>query len=95
VDEAGFEAIREYLLEHPGEMPVRFELRRMGRFRARLVPPPALSIEASQDTRDELIPLLAGGRCEFEFDTSKRNGKAEDTQPPPVEPPPEEAGLVN
>jgi len=96
IDEAGFESIREYLLEHPGEMPVRFELRRPGRFRARLVPPPALSVEASQETRDGLIPLLAGGRCEFEFDTSKRNGKAEDTQPPPPGPTSEEeASLVN
>ncbi len=96
MDKAGFESIREYLLEHPGEMPVRFELRRPGRFRARLVPPPALSVEASEETRNGLIPLLAGGRCEFEFDTAKRNGKAEDVPPPPPGPPPEEeAGLVN
>ena len=95
MDEAGFESIREYLLEHPGEMPVRFELRRPGRFRARLVPPPALSVEANQEMQDGLIPLLAGGRCEFEFDTSKRNGKSDEAPPPPVEPPPEEAGLVN
>ena len=44
MDEERLEAIREYLLEHPGEMPVRFELLRRGRFRARLVPPPALTV---------------------------------------------------
>ncbi len=79
------------------EWSLHQELRRLGRFRARLVPPAALSVDASQETRDGLIPLLAGGRCEFEFDTSKRNGKAADTQPPPPpgSPPDEEAGLVN
>ncbi len=56
MDETAFESIREYLLEHPGEMPVRFELRRRGRFRARLVPPPALSVEATQEMQDGLIP---------------------------------------
>jgi DNA polymerase-3 subunit alpha len=96
VDEEALESIREYLLEHPGAMPVRFDLRRRGRFRARLVPPPALSIEASQATQDGLTPLLAGGRCEFEFDTARRNGTAEDApQPPPGPPPEEEAGVVN
>ena len=95
VDEAAFEAIREYLLEHPGEMPVRFELRRRGQFRARLVPPPALSVEASQETRDGLTPLLAGGRCEFEFDTANRNGKTADAPTPPETAADEEAGLVN
>jgi DNA polymerase III subunit alpha len=96
MDEEGFESIREYLLEHSGEMPVRFELRRPGRFRARLVPPPALSVDASQETRDGLTPLLGGGRCEFEFDTAKRNGKSEEAPPPPPGPPSEEeAGLVN
>ena len=93
--EEAFEAIREYLLEHPGDMPVRFELRRRGHFRARLVPPPALTVDPSEETRDGLEPLLVGGRCEFEFDTAKRNGKAADAPPPPDSPPEEEAGLVN
>jgi DNA polymerase-3 subunit alpha len=84
IDEDGFDAIREYLLDHPGDMPVRFDLRRRGRFRARLVPPPALSVDPSQETREGLEPLLAGGRCEFEFDTAKRNGKASSPPPPPA-----------
>ncbi len=95
IDEEGLESIREYLLEHPGEMPVRFELRRRGRFRARLVPPPALSVDPSQETQDGLESLLAGGRCEFEFDTAKRNGKTAGAPPPPEPPTEEEAGLIN
>jgi DNA polymerase-3 subunit alpha len=95
VNEEAFESIREYLLEHPGEMPVRFELRRRGQFRARLVPPPALSVDPSQETRDGLTRLLAGGRCEFEFDTAKRNGKPAETPPPAEAASEEEAGLVN
>jgi DNA polymerase-3 subunit alpha len=95
IDEAAYESIREYLLEHPGEMPVRFELRRRGHFRARLVPPPALSVDPSQETRDGLTALLVGGWCEFEFDTARRNGKAANAPPPPEGPPEEEAGLVN
>ena len=62
-----FEDLREYLLEHPGEMPVRFELRRRGEFRALLVPPPALQVDPSLEVRQGLLPLLgAGGRTEFE-----------------------------
>ena len=95
VNEEAFESIREYLLEHPGEMPVRFELRRRGQFRVRLVPPPALSVDPSQETRDGLTRLLAGGRCEFEFDTAKRNGKHAQDPPPPEGSTEEEAGLIN
>jgi len=95
VDESSFEAIREYLLEHPGEMPVRFELRRRGRFRARLVPPPALSVEANQETRDGLTPLLAGGRCEFEFDTAARNGTSSQPAPAPETLSDGDIGVVN
>lgn len=95
MDEAAFEAIREYILEHSGDMPVRFDLQRRGRFRARLVPPPALSIDPSQEARDGLTALLAGGRCEFEFDTAKRNGTPQE-QPSPSQPEREdEAQLVN
>ena len=75
VAEADLEQLKEFLLDHPGELPVRFELRRKGRFRARLVPPPALTVDASADTRKGLEPLLAGGWSEFEFDTSVRNGR--------------------
>jgi DNA polymerase-3 subunit alpha len=82
VAEGDLEQLKEYLLEHPGELPVRFELRRKGRFRARLVPPPALAVDASADTRRGLEPLLAGGWCEFEFDTSIRNGRSANNQAP-------------
>jgi DNA polymerase-3 subunit alpha len=75
VDQQALEEIREYLLEHPGELPVRFELMRKGRFRARLVPPPALTVDGGASIREGLKPLLAGGWCEFEFDTAVRNGR--------------------
>jgi DNA polymerase-3 subunit alpha len=95
MDESGLEAIREYLLEHPGEMPVRFELRRRGRFRARLVPPPALCVEPSAEVREGLVPLLAGGWCEFEFDTDARNGRASHSPPQAKELSDGETGVVN
>ncbi|MEE4273517.1 MAG: DNA polymerase III subunit alpha [Thermoanaerobaculales bacterium] len=93
--EERFEEIREYILDNSGDMPVRFELRRPGRFRARLVPPPALAMDPSPEAREGLLELLAGGRCDFEFDTAKRNGKA--SEPPPISEPPrvDEPGLVN
>ncbi len=74
MDEERLEEIREYLLEHPGDLPVRFELLRRGRFRARLVPPPALTVDPDTATREGLRRLLAGGWCEYEFDPSARNG---------------------
>ncbi len=91
------EAIREFLLEHSGDMPVRFELRRRGVFRARLVPPPALTVDPDQETREGLVPLLAGGWCEFEFDTERRNGRGGVAEPPPTPGPvaDEETGIVN
>ncbi|MCU0304565.1 MAG: DNA polymerase III subunit alpha [Thermoanaerobaculales bacterium] len=95
VDEERLESIREYLLGHPGDMPVRFELRRSGRFRARLVPPPALSIEASPEVREGLAALLAGGWCEFEFDTTTRNGRGDHPPPPADAMASTETGLVN
>jgi DNA polymerase-3 subunit alpha len=82
VAEGDLEQLKEFLLEHSGELPVRFELRRRGRFRARLVPPPALAVDASVDTRRGLEPLLAGGWCEFEFDTAVRNGRSANNQGP-------------
>ena len=97
LDEERFEEIREFLLDHPGDMPVRFELRRRGVFRARLVPPPALSVDPGETTREGLAPLLGDGWCEFEFDTAARNGAATPSNPPPAPGPSadEETGIVN
>jgi DNA polymerase-3 subunit alpha len=66
-DREGFGDIREFLLEHPGDLSVRIELRRRGRFVARLVPPPALTVAVDGEMRRELESLLDGGWCEFEF----------------------------
>ncbi len=84
VAEAGLEELREYLLEHPGELPVRFELIRRGRFRARLVPPPALTVDPAPATRDGLRALLGSGWCELEFDSRARNGGAPPQPSPPA-----------
>ncbi len=83
LDEAGVEELREYLLNHSGQLPVRFELVRRGRFRARLVPPPALSVDPTPEFMAGLAALLGRGRTEFEFhDTTRaRNGGG----PPPAE----------
>jgi DNA polymerase-3 subunit alpha len=99
VDEASLEDLREYLLEHPGDLPVRFELVRRGHFRARLVPPAALTVDGSRQTREALQQLLGSGWCEFEFDTPARNGG--DRAPGRNAPPPSDdrdgdvAGVVN
>jgi DNA polymerase-3 subunit alpha len=101
VDEERLEELREYLLEHPGDLPVRFELVRRGRFRARLVPPPALTVDGSPETRAGLEALAGGLHCEFEFDVSARNGgsrpsAATENAPPPFDgpdlPPPYDDG---
>ncbi len=76
VDEGMLEQLRELLLAHPGELPVRFELVRRGRFRARLVPPVALTVDPSPELRSRLNDRLGGGRFEFEFDEHPANGKA-------------------
>jgi DNA polymerase III alpha subunit len=81
IDEARLEAVREYLLEHPGDMPVRFELLRRGQFRARLVPPPALTVAPGTAAREGLKKLLGGGWCEYEFDTKARNGGGSPSPP--------------
>jgi DNA polymerase-3 subunit alpha len=94
VDEELLDAVREYLLEHPGELPVRFELIRKGRFRARMVPPPALSVDSSQATRDGLKELVGSGWTEFEFDLSARNGSP-DRRPLPEGDSGESAEVVN
>jgi len=82
MDEERLEAIREYLLEHPGEMPVRFELLRRGKFRARLVPPPALTVDPQAAIRKGLKELLGRGWCEYEFDSKARNGNGRTARPP-------------
>ena len=94
MDEEKLDEIREYLLEHPGEMPVRFELLRRGRFRARVVPPPALTVNPETATRKGLKKLLGRGWCEYEFDTKARNGKKA-AAPPPAAADGETAELVN
>jgi DNA polymerase-3 subunit alpha len=93
VDEDRLDAIREYLLENPGELPVRFELLRRGSFRARLVPPPALTVDPGTAAKRGLKELLAGGWCEYEFDTLARNGTPR--QPPEPELPGDPVELVN
>jgi DNA polymerase-3 subunit alpha len=95
MDEERLEAIREYLLEHPGDMPVRFELLRRGRFRARLVPPPALTVDPRAATREGLKELLDGGWCEYEFDSKSRNGNGKSVRPPSPTPNGDSAELVN
>jgi DNA polymerase-3 subunit alpha len=98
-DEASLEELREFLLDHPGDLAVRFELLRRGRFRARLVPPPALAVDASQETLDALHERLGSGWYEFEYDTPIRNGGSR-SRPEPVPPPVDEGdgdplGVVN
>ena len=61
---------------------MRFELIRGGSFKARLVPPPALAVDASQTTREGLKDLVGNGWSEFEFDSEARNGLP---KPPPAE----------
>jgi DNA polymerase-3 subunit alpha len=95
MDEERLEAVREYLLEHPGDMPVRFELLRRGRFRARLVPPPALTVDSQAATREGLKELLDGGWCEYEFDSKARNGNGKAARPPSPPADSDSAELVN
>jgi len=95
VDEECLEEIREYLLEHPGDMPVRFELMRRGSFRARLVPPPALTVDPQAATRKGLKKLLGSGWCEYEFDAATHNGNGRKSHPPTPTPDGNSAELVN
>ena len=95
MDEERLDEVREFLLGHPGDMPVRFELLRRGRFRARLVPPPALTVDPGAATREGLKPLLGNGWCEFEFDSSVRNGNQGARRPPEVGDERDGAELVN
>jgi hypothetical protein len=83
LEETALERIKEYLLDHPGDLPVRFELLRRGDFRMRLIPPPALTVDGAPQTREGLEALLGRGWCEFEFETRTRNGVAPDLAPTP------------
>jgi DNA polymerase-3 subunit alpha len=59
--------LRDLLLSHPGPLPVRLELVRRGAFRARLVPPPALTVSPSAELREGLAAVLGGRGYDFEF----------------------------
>ncbi|MCD4751099.1 MAG: DNA polymerase III subunit alpha [Thermoanaerobaculales bacterium] len=72
VDESKIEELRELLMTHPGGTPVRFELIRRGGFRARLVPPPALSVTPDADLRTAVEALLDGGWTELEYSQPAR-----------------------
>ncbi len=89
VNETFLEDLREFLLERPGELPVRFELVRRGRFRARLVPPPALTVSSDPEVRRELAGRLRSGWCELEL------GRAGRRSPPAAASPAHQAQLVN
>jgi DNA polymerase-3 subunit alpha len=95
MDEERLEAIREFLLDHPGDLPVRFELLRRGRYRARLVPPPALTVDPKAATREGLKRLLGRGWCKYEFDTKARNGNGKAARPPTPATKADSAELVN
>ncbi|MCP4902719.1 MAG: hypothetical protein GY906_37625, partial [bacterium] len=73
-DEEWFETLREYLLEHSGDLPVRFELVRRGQFRARMIPPPPLTVDPTPEVRAALREMLAPGGCEFEFSSDLNGG---------------------
>jgi DNA polymerase-3 subunit alpha len=94
VTEERLQGLREYLLDHSGDLPVRIELIRAGSYRARLVPPPPLTVDGSRQTRDGLKRFVGSGWSEFEFDVSVRNGVP---KPPPAatDGDPEAADLVN
>ncbi|HPA80014.1 MAG TPA: hypothetical protein PLS95_04310 [Thermoanaerobaculales bacterium] len=51
------------------------------------MPPPALTVDGSEETRDALKERLGSGWCEFEYDTPARNGGS---RPRPAPPPADE-----
>jgi hypothetical protein len=57
------------------------------------VPPPALTVDPGTAAKKGLKELLAGGWCEYEFDTQARNGTPR--QPPEPEASGDPAELVN
>ncbi len=62
--------LREVLLEHPGEVPVRLELVRRGSFRARHVPPPPLKVDPGPELLAELRARLGAGRVDLELEAN-------------------------
>lgn len=78
VNEVVLDDLRELLLAHSGKTPVRFELVRKRAFKARFVPPPALTVEPTADLRAQVESLLSGSRTELEFLGSE---KPEDVVP--------------
>ena len=74
---------------------MRFELLRRGRYRARLVPPPALTVDPKAATREGLKRLLGRGWCKYEFDTKARNGNPKSGRLPAPATEADSAELVN
>jgi len=70
VDQESLEELRELLLDHPGDLPVRFELVRPGRHRVLVAPPAVLTVEAGQEFLAEVGRLVGGGRVELVFNGS-------------------------
>ena len=66
-DEEELAELREILLHHTGDIPVRFELRRQGRFRARIMPPPALSVDPTPELREAIRQLIPGSVTRLEY----------------------------
>ncbi len=67
VDESSLGELRELLLAHSGNTPVRFELIRKGTFRARFVPPPALAVDPTEALRTEVEQLVKDTQTQLEF----------------------------
>lgn len=67
LDEKQMDQLREVLLHHSGDIPIRFELRRHGRFRARLMPPPALSVNPTPELRQAIRELIPTAVTSFEY----------------------------
>jgi DNA polymerase-3 subunit alpha len=67
VEETSLEELREFLLEHSGPLPVRFELLRPGSFRATLAPPPALTVRSDEEFLQGLEERVGSGRAQLVF----------------------------
>lgn len=67
VDEEKLTELREILLEHSGNTPVRLELTRCKHFRVRLAPPPALSVDPSAELRTAIRRLISDAHTSLEY----------------------------
>ncbi len=67
VEETRLEELLEFLLEHSGPLPVRFELLRPGRFRATLAPPAALTVRLDEEFLQQLEGRVGSGRAQLVF----------------------------